>query len=144
MLLFSMAVLLTGAHFIVTSATSIANYVNISPVIIGILVVGLGTTILELLFSLKSVKKGDDSLAVGDLLGTVLADTTIVVGIIVLISPFSFPPKIMYLSGTCIVLASIFLLKFMKSGRVLSKREALALLIFWIVFILIEFHISIN
>ncbi|HCY20747.1 TPA: hypothetical protein DIC40_02645 [Patescibacteria group bacterium] len=58
------------------------------------LVIGLGTVIPELLFAFQAVKKYDDSLAVGDILGTVLADATIVVGIIAIIKPFYFPWKI--------------------------------------------------
>src|SRR3970282_153117 len=44
MLLFSMAVLLAGAYFTVTSATSLAIYIGVSPILIGMLIVGLGTT----------------------------------------------------------------------------------------------------
>lgn len=139
MLLVSMIVLLTGAHFTVTSATELAHFLNINPILIGMLVVGLGTTIPELFFSLKSVKKQDDSMAIGDILGTVLADATIVVGILALISPFNFPVKIVYITGGFMVVASFLLFKFMRSGKLLSKRESYALLFFWIVFVLVEF-----
>src|SRR5574343_658697 len=142
LLLFSMAILLVGSHFTVTSAVGIANYFNINPVLIGMLVVGLGTTIPELLFSLKSVKKHDDSLAVGDILGTVLADATIVVGILSLINPFDFPKKIIYVSGLFMIIASFLLFYFMKSGKTLSKKESFLLLLFWALFIIIEFSIN--
>lgn len=142
MLIFSMIVLLAGAHFTVTSATSIANYAGVSPILIGMLIVGLGTTMPELFFSLKSVKKRDDSLAVGDILGTVLADATIVVGILAVVNPFSFPIKIIYITGLFMVIASFVLFHFMQSGRTLSKREAWMLFIFWLVFALVEFAVN--
>ena len=106
------------------------------------LVVGLGTTMPELFFSLKSVKKHADSLAIGDILGTVLADATIVVGVLALINPFAFPPKIIYITGSFMVVASFVLFHFMRSGRTLSRREASMLFIFWLVFVLVEFIIS--
>lgn len=142
MLIFSMIVLLAGAHFTVTSATSIANYAGVSPILIGMLIVGLGTTMPELFFSLKSVKKRDDSLAVGDILGTVLADATIVVGILAVVNPFSFPIKIIYITGLFMVIASFVLFHFMQSGRTLSRREAWMLFIFWLVFALVEFAVN--
>lgn len=142
MLLFSMAVLLIGSHFIVTSATGLANYFGINPILIGMLIVGVGTTMPELFFSLKSIKKRDDSLAVGDILGTVLADATIVVGILALINPFSFPQKIIYVTGMFMVAASFILFRFMKTGRNLTKKEAYLLLIFWLVFALMEFIVN--
>lgn len=142
LLLLSMAILLVGSHFTVTSAVGIANYLKINPILIGMLVVGLGTTIPELFFSIKSARKHDDSLAVGDLLGTVLADATIVVGIIALISPFSFPQKIIYITGLFMVGASFMLFKFLKTERTLTKKEACFLVAYWLVFVVVEFMVN--
>ncbi len=142
MLLLSLALLLIGSHFAVTSATSVAEYLKINPILIGMFVVGLGATMPELLFSLKSVKKNDDSLAVGDILGTVLADATIVVGILALISPFSFPQKIVYSAGIFMVTASVILFRFMNSGKNISKKEAMSLFIFWLAFVIAELFLS--
>ena len=141
-LISSMFILLLGSHFIVTSSTDIANYLGINPIFIGIFIIGLGTVIPELIFSLKSVKKDNDSLAVGDILGTVLADATIVVGILSLINPFDFPKKIIYVSGLFMIIASFLLFYFMKSGKTLSKKESFMLLLFWALFIIIEFSIN--
>lgn len=142
MLLVSMFVLLVGAHFTVTSATSVANSLGVSPILIGMLIVGLGTTMPELFFSLRSIKKKDDSLAIGDLLGTVLADATIVVGILALVSPFAFPQKIIYVTGAFMVTASFVLFYFMKSGRAITKKEAHLLFFFWATFILVELLVN--
>jgi len=138
-LLGSMLILLIGAHFTVTSATALATLLKINPLLIGMLVVGVGTTLPELFFSLKAVKKQDDDLAIGDILGTVLADATIVVGIVALINPFSFPSKIIYITGLFMVGASIITLYFMRSGQTLSKKESYFLFMYWLVFVLSEF-----
>jgi len=141
-LILSMIILLIGAHFTVTSGTGLANQLGINPILIGMFVVGLGTVIPELLFSIKSVKKNDDSLAIGDILGTVLADATIVVGIIALIKPFSFPTKIIYVTGIFMVIASFLLFYFMRSGKTLTKKEVFILFVFWLTFILVEFSFN--
>ena len=142
LLLFAMILLLIGSHFIVTSATVLAYALKITPILIGMLVVSLGTIMPELFYSLKSVKKKDEGLAIGDILGTVLADATIVVGVLALISPFSFPVKIIYVTGVFMIIASLILLKFMLSGRVISKKEGYMLLVFWICYVIIEFLIN--
>ena len=141
-LLGSMTLLIFGAHFIVTSATALAYAARVSPILIGMFIVGLGTTMPELLFSLTSIKKHHDALAIGDILGTVLADATVVVGILALVRPFAFPPKIVYLTGACMVAASLLLLYFMRSGRRLTQREAFLLLFCWILFVLVEFALN--
>ncbi len=142
LLLFSMAVLLVGAHFTVSSVTSIAGYIGISPVLIGMFVVGLGTTMPELFFSIKSIKKQDDSLAIGDILGTVLTDATILVGLMALIIPFTFPKRIIYVTGFFMVAAAFILFHCMRTGRKLSKKEAFMLLTFWVLFAAVEFIVN--
>lgn len=134
----SMGLLLIGSHFTVSSATEIASSLGVSPVLIGMLIVSLGTTLPEFVFSLKAVKAQKDSLAVGDILGTVLADATIVIGLIALIHPFSFPQTIVYIAGVFMVSSSFILFSFMRSGRQVTRREASVLIILWITFVLIE------
>lgn len=139
-----MAVLLIGSHFTVTAAAALAGAWGVSPIFIGMFIVALGTTMPELFFSLRAVKKQDDSLAVGDLLGTVLADATIVVGILALVAPFSFPQKIIYITGAFMVTASFILFQFMRSGRSLARREAWMLVAFWLLFIFVEFFSNVS
>ncbi|OGY96897.1 MAG: hypothetical protein A2543_00910, partial [Candidatus Komeilibacteria bacterium RIFOXYD2_FULL_37_8] len=141
-LLFAMVLLLAGAHFTVSSATALAESLKISPILIGLLVVGLGTTMPELFYSLKSMKRKDDGLAIGDILGSVLADATIVVGILAFISPFSFPVKIVYITGVFMMVAALVLLYFMRSGRVISRKEGYLLLMFWLAYVVAEFMMS--
>lgn len=139
LLTFGVALLLLGTHFTVTSAVALANQLGIAPFVIGMLVVGLGTTIPEFFFSLKAVKKSDDSLAVGDILGTVLADATVVVGLIAFITPFSFPQRIIYMTAVFMVIAAFVLFHLMRSGKVISKKEAYVLIVYWVIFFLTEF-----
>ena len=144
LLLSSMAVLLLGSHFTVTSATDLAHDLGVSPILIGMLIVGIGTTIPEMLFSLQAIRKHDDSLAVGDILGTVLADATVVVGIIALINPFVFPERIIYITGLFMLLATFILSYFMRTGRNISKKEGVFLFLFWLIFVLTEYFLNKN
>ncbi len=141
-LLLSLSMLLVGAHFTVTSATSLARDLGVNEILIGMLIVGLGTIMPELFFALKAVKSHSDSMAVGDVLGTVLADATIVVGILAIISPFAFPRIIVFVTGVFMVLAAAILFYFMRSGRTLTKKESFALLFFWIAFVVVEVLIN--
>lgn len=141
-LLLSMSLLIVGSHFIVTSSVHLASYLGVSSAVIGMLFIGVGTTMPELFFCLSAVKRNHDSLAIGDILGTVLADATIVVGLLALISPFYFPQKIIYSTGIFMVAASFLLFYFMKSGKILSKKESYLLLFFWLFFVLIEIIIN--
>lgn len=144
LLFLAMVALLVGAHFTVNSATTIASALKINPVLIGMLVVGLGTTLPELFYSLKAIRKREDGLAIGDILGTVMADATIVVGIVACISPFFFPAKIVYVTGMFMVVASFFLLRLLKTGKTLTRFEGFLLLAFWIIYAIAEFIVGRN
>lgn len=137
-LLFGLILLLAGSYFTVYSASALAHSLNINPILIGILIVGLGTTMPELFFSLQSVRKHYDSLAIGDILGTVLADATIVVGILAVVSPFAFPQKIVFITGIFMVVSSLLLFYFLRTGRALSGKEAFFLFFFWAFSVLME------
>ncbi|HPI67103.1 MAG TPA: sodium:calcium antiporter [bacterium] len=141
-LILGMAILLIGAHFTVTSATDLAHDLKITPILIGMLIVGLGTTIPETIFSLEAVKNDNDSLAVGDILGTVLADATVVVGLIAIIKPFFFPINIIYVTGVFMLLAAFMVAYFMRTGKTISKKESVLLFFFWLIFIFTEYFIN--
>lgn len=138
----SMAVLLIGSYLTVQYGVSFAESMNISPIFIGMLVVGLGTTLPELFFSLHAIRQKTDDLALGDILGTVISDATIVVGILALASPFAFPPNIVYITGIFMLLALLILLAFMRSDRTLTKQEGLLLFLFYILFVFTEYVVN--
>lgn len=141
-LLLSMAILLFGANLTVKYGVSFAQFIKVSPILIGMFVVGVGTTLPELIFSLKAVKHKDNCLALGDVLGTVISDATIAVGIVALISPFAFPQRIIYITAMFMFLASILLFHFMRSGRILTKKEAILLFFFYAIFVIVEYIVN--
>lgn len=142
MLLSSMAGLVIGAHLTVVFGVQFAGALAVNPILIGMFVAGLGTTLPELLFSIRAAKKGEDGLALGDVLGTVIADATIVVGIMAAIRPFSFQPRIIYITGVCMLFAAALVFFFMKSGKRLTKHEVFLLLLFYVVFMTAELFIG--
>lgn len=141
-LVLGMAVLLLGSVLTVKYGVTFAESIGVSPVLVGMLIVGLGTTLPELLFSLRAIKQQREDLALGDILGTVISDATIVVGILALINPFFFPQKIIYVTALFMVVASLILFAFMRSGRVLTQKEGLFLLLYYIVFVFIEYLLA--
>jgi cation:H+ antiporter len=138
LLFFSLVALLLGAYLTVKFAIASAIVIGVSPVLIA-LMVGLGTCLPELSFSLKAAKNNHENLALGDILGTVITDATIVVGILALIRPFAFAQRIVFITGLFMLFAVILLLYFMKTGKALTKSEGLLLLLFYFLFVFIEF-----
>ncbi len=141
-LIVSLAVLLLSAHLTVKFATNFAYDIKIPVVFIGLTIIALGTCLPELIFSLKAVKINHEDLALGDLLGSVIIDATIFLGIIMIISPFSLEINSIYAVGITLFLAGIFVVTFMKSDKSINKTEGLVLILVYIAFIFAEFFIN--
>ncbi len=141
-LLISMAILLLASTMTVKFGVSLAHALHINPVFVGMLFVGIGTTFPEMFFSIKAVKNNHANLAMGDILGTVITDGAIIVGILALLKPFYFNQRIVYVTAMFMFLAAVILLHFMKTGKTLTKKEGLLLLFFYLFFVLTEFAVS--
>lgn len=128
----------SSAYFAVQYASDIAGILGVAPALIGILV-ALGTTLPEFTFSLRASRGTHAALAVGDVWGTVITDATLVLGIIALIQPFPFNPRLIILTGVFMLLAGMILFALLRSGRVLTRGEGALLLAFYFVFVIVEF-----
>jgi len=141
-LLISLACLIIGSQLTVTFGVNLAHDLGIQPVLIGLFVVALGTTLPELLFSIRAVQQHRPSLALGDILGTVMTDATIVVGIVAIITPFAFPQRIIYITGIFMLLSALLLFYSMKTHRELTRLEGAGLLLFYILFVATELLVN--
>jgi cation:H+ antiporter len=134
----SLLVMLVSASYIVDSTHAIAIGLEIPSLFIGLVLVALGTTLPELTFSLQSVRNGHADLAIGDLLGTVVVDATIIMGITAVISPIAVNIFLLSIVGVFTLFAVVFSLLFMRTDNLITKNEALALVLFYVAFIVVQ------
>lgn len=134
--------LLGGGWATVVVGQKLAYFLSLPEVLIGISFITLGTLLPELVFSLKAAKDEQGELVLGDILGIVITDTTLVLGIMALINPFDFARNLIFITGFAMVLAAIISLDFMKTGRVLSRREGVVLILLYIFFLSVEFSLQ--
>jgi cation:H+ antiporter len=86
-LLLGLAVLVLGGEFLVRGAVGFSRTMRISPLVIGMTVVAFGTSAPELLVSLKSALAGNSGIAIGNVVGSNIANIALVLGVTVLIFP---------------------------------------------------------
>ncbi|MBW8036454.1 MAG: calcium/sodium antiporter, partial [Planctomycetes bacterium] len=82
-----------GADFTVESASFIGARVGLSPAVIGLTIVSVGTSLPELMTSLIAALKGHDDLSIGNLVGSNIFNTLLVVGAAGSIKSFSVNPR---------------------------------------------------
>ena len=135
------ALLIFSSDMIVRLASNIAADFNISIILIGIFLVAIGTSLPELSFEIKAIKNKEIGMVFGDLLGSVVANSTFIIGITALILPIKLDGGLkVYLLATVafLVIFNLFWF-FIRTKKRLDRWEGLVLLIAYFVFVLIEF-----
>ena len=83
-----LTLLLLGANYLVEASVAIAKRANISNFIIGLTIVGIGTSAPELLISISSAISGSGDIAMGNVIGSNICNTFLILGVTGLILPF--------------------------------------------------------
>lgn len=134
------ALLLFSADMLVRVAKGIAITLNIPILLVGLFLIAVGTSLPELAFSLKAIKKHQPSMVFGNLLGSIVANGTLIIGVTVLISPIRIRAFDEYLLAT---LAFVFVFGafyyFIRTKHRLERWEGAFLLGFYLAFVLSEF-----
>ena len=86
-----MAVLLTAAEIFIRGAVSLAKILNIPPLVIGMTVVAIGTSAPELVVTLDASLSGAPGLALGNIIGSNIANVLLILGVSCLLSPMRSP-----------------------------------------------------
>jgi cation:H+ antiporter len=84
-----LAGLFFGGNWLVQGASAIALRLRISPLVIGLTVVGFGTSTPELLVSLQAALRGASGIAIGNVVGSNIANILLILGIAAVIGPFT-------------------------------------------------------
>lgn len=139
LLIFSIVLLLLSGQGIVKSAVFVSDYFHFPLALIGILVVGLGTALPELSFTLQAARKSQDWMIVGDVMGSVIMTATLVLGVVALICPIKIVDFSPFAIGRIfLIISAIFFLLFIRTGKKITRKEALFLLGIYILFVLVE------
>jgi len=137
--IFGIILLLVGAKGVVVSAMYFASNFHMSLGLVGILIVGLGNCLPEMYFTLFAARMKEPWMVIGNLMGSVIVCATLVLGIVALIQPIviiDFSPYA--LARIFLVLATLFFLVFIRTDRQLTKKEALFMLLLYIIFLICE------
>jgi cation:H+ antiporter len=112
--------LIFGAHFLVESGVGIAQLLGVSPVIIGLTMIALGTSLPELSSTITAALKKRYGLAVGNVIGSNIINILLVLGISGLINPIPIGKKV-FITAPFLIGVSILTLFFIR-GKIGRKQ----------------------
>lgn len=131
-LIVGLILLILSSRALVWGAVEVASYFAVSDVIIGLTIVGIGTSLPELISSVVAVRKNEHELAIGNVVGSNLFNTLAVIGIAGIIQPVEVDATFLYRDGLLMLGATLALLIFclgIKGAGKISRFEGLALVI---------------
>lgn len=134
-IVFGILMVLWGAGKLTDGATSIAAKMKIPPMIIGLTVVAMGTSMPEFFVSFVSALKGTSDLAVGNVVGSNIFNTMLIVGTTALVTPMVIAKSTVKKDIPFAVLASAMLLPMAIDGSI-SRIDAAVLFAVFIAFML--------
>jgi cation:H+ antiporter len=141
--------LIKGADFLVDGASSIARRVNISDLVIGLTVVAFGTSTPELFVNIIASFKGNTDIAIGNVVGSNIANVFLILGVSSIIYPLAVTKGTVWKEIPFSLLAAIVLFVIANDQLLdgaelsdLSRIDGLVLLSFFIIFIYYTFSIA--
>ncbi|WP_339720046.1 calcium/sodium antiporter [uncultured Paraglaciecola sp.] len=131
-LVVGLVILIVSSKILVWGAVEVAQYFNVSDVIIGLTIVGIGTSLPELMSSIIAVRKNEHELAIGNVVGSNLFNSLAVIGIAGIIQPVQLDATFLYRDALIMLAVTIALLIFclgIKGPGKISRFEGLALVL---------------
>lgn len=120
-----------GSRLLVDAAVAIATGMGIPPMMIGLTVVALGTSLPELVTAITSARRQVSDLGVGNIIGANIANLTLIVGSAASLSEVTISRLGQVFNLTALLVGMGLMVWFVRTGRRISRREGAALLGFY-------------
>ena len=133
----SIVALLLSTHWLLISSIKIATILEVPNFVMGLILVAVGTTIPELTVEVRSILKGATGLAFGDILGSVVANSTLVLGVGAIINPIVFE-KTRFINSAFFMITSVYIALLFIKKKQITWREGMGVLLLYVTFLITE------
>ncbi len=104
-----LVLLVVGGELLVRGSVRIAERLGVSPLLIGLTLVGFGTSTPELVMSVEAARMGSPGIAIGNIVGSNIANVLLILGLSALLFPLSVSSAALRRDGTLVILVSALL-----------------------------------
>ncbi|MBT8245371.1 MAG: calcium/sodium antiporter [Winogradskyella sp.] len=137
LILIGLSLLVIGGDFLVRASVGLSFKLKLSKLVIGMTVVSFATSAPELLVSIQAALDGVSDIALGNVIGSNIANIGLVLGITALISPLAIDREFYKLNWPMLMFMSFALYFFLKNDNLLSKIEGTILFIVLVLFLIV-------
>ncbi len=111
-----LVLLFFGGDLLVRGSVRLAERAGVSPLFVGLVLVGFGTSAPELFASIEAVRVGAPAIAWGNVVGSNVANTLLILGVAAIVTPFPISRSALWRDGGFGLVAAALLLVFAQSG----------------------------
>lgn len=134
-IIIGLAGIILGGEFVVDSASAIAMAFGMSETLVGLTIVAMGTSLPELVTSLTALKRNENQLVIGNVIGSNIFNIVLVLGLSSLISPIAVEPSILT-DLILLLFVTLLFFVFAKTQNKIDKKEGIVLLVIFIVYMI--------
>ena len=132
--LLGFVMVIEGAEYTIQSASTIASSLGVSEWVIGIMMISLGTSMPELMVGISAARKGKADLAIGAIIGSNMANTSVVLGSAALVHQIDMDPS-KYIFDISTMAVSALMLVFLSANKLYTKPAGISLLLILAIFL---------
>lgn len=114
---FGLIVLTVGSEILLKGASKIASLLNVRPIVIGLTVVSIGTSLPELAVGIKALNSGAEDIVLANIAGTNLVNILLILGLSAAILPLPIHQKTVRIEVFVMIIATVLLLVLALDGR---------------------------
>jgi cation:H+ antiporter len=134
-------VLTYGAHLFVESASHLAKRAGVSPLVIGLTIVSIGTSAPEFAVNVMAAAGGKSDIAMGNVVGSNIFNTLFILGLCGMIVPLYVSKQLIKIDMPLMLVSSLLCWFFGRDG-VISREEAFLFLVAFIGYNILQFQLS--
>lgn len=135
LLLLGLLLLALGARVLTEGAVALARGLGVPELVIGLTLVALGTSLPEVAASLVAALKREPDIALGNIVGSNIFNILGILGLTALVQPLAFPLAEVARDLGVMLLASLLLWPFLYTGGRLGRREGVAFLLLYLLYL---------
>lgn len=134
-IILGLVLLVLGGDWLLKSSVAISLKLNISKIVIGLTVVSFATSAPELIVSVKAALSGFPDIALGNVVGSNIANIGLVLAIVLVISPIKVDTTFLKTDWPAMVIASFLLYLVLLQDAIVSRMEGIAFLLLIVFFV---------
>lgn len=135
LILVGFVMLIKGADFLVEGSSEIAKRFHIPEIVIGLTIVSIGTSLPELLVSINSATKGHSDMSLGNVIGSNICNLLLILGVSASLRRLVLKRETRYIEVPLCILYTIIFMIICNTGNLITRPEAVALLVLFNIFI---------